>query len=100
MSFVFASLRKETRSEEKAASAESLLFDGEVLASPRERRFNISTIILSITTAVFGLLSLYLLLNRHAACAVTNSQKSFADGYETEWGQDLAFKHRRLLTRS
>lgn len=51
----------------------------------RSRRPNPSTIVLSITTVIFGLHSIYLSLQNNCTC-LGKEELSFDAGYATEWG--------------
>jgi hypothetical protein len=57
-------------------------FEDDKVRQPVSKTPNISTIILSITTLVFGLQALYLSLQPAPACLA----QIFKDGYSTEWG--------------
>lgn len=51
----------------------------------KSKRPNTSTIVLSITTAIFGLHSIYLTLQGSCAC-LQKGASAFDAGYSTEWG--------------
>lgn len=51
--------------------------------TPRSKWPRASTIILSMTTLIFGLQALYLSLRPAGACVF----QTFQDGYSTEWGK-------------
>jgi hypothetical protein len=54
--------------------------------SQKSRWPNISTIVLSITTVIFGLHSIYLSLQANCTC-LEKEHLAFDDGYSTEWGE-------------
>jgi len=53
---------------------------------PESRWPNVSTIVLSMTTIIFGLQSLYLSLLPGNAC-LEKATATFEEGYPTEWGK-------------
>lgn len=77
---------------EEICSEKGFSFDeDEHIASSHSRRPKFSTIILSITTVIFGLLSLYLSLKPDVVCIAAKDPYTFSDGYETEWGMRSSF---------
>jgi len=68
---------------------------------PRTSRWpNASTIVLSITTAIFALHSIYLTLQGNCAC-VGKGALAFDAGYSTEWGtkSPLVHRHAKLIIK-
>jgi len=60
---------------------------------PRKTRWpNPSTIVLSITTAIFGFYSIYLSLQANCAC-LDKGAVEFSAGYSTEWGTKSPLVH-------
>jgi hypothetical protein len=54
--------------------------------SQKSRWPSISTLVLSITTIIFGLHSIYLSLQAKCTC-LEKEHLAFDDGYSTEWGE-------------